>query len=218
MTLSARTSATLAGLLWLAYPAHAADRAVSFTNDVVPVLTRAGCNMGVCHAKAGGGRNGFQLSLLGFEPAEDFEHIVLEGRGRRLSFGDPDRSLLLLKASGQVSHGGGRRLAKDSAGYATVRDWIAQGVPKDDPAGPRLVALEVEPKKGSLRRQATQQLKALARYSDGVVRDVTGVALFESNDKALAEASEDGLVRVADLPGKVSVMVRYQGMVTVFNA
>ena len=79
---------------------------VSFVNDVVPIMTKSGCNMGVCHAKAGGGQNGFQLSLLGFEPAEDFEHLVLEGRGRRLSLVSPDQSLLLIKASGQIKHGG----------------------------------------------------------------------------------------------------------------
>jgi hypothetical protein len=198
--------------------ACAAERPVSFANDVVPVLTRAGCNAGVCHAKAGGGQNGFQLSLLGFEPAEDFEHVVLEGRGRRLSFGNPERSLLLLKASGQVAHGGGVRLPKSSPGYAILREWISQGAPRDDATTPKLVALEVEPKKGSLGRQSTQQLKALARYSDGGVRDVTGTALFEANDKALADVSADGLVKVLDLPGKVSVMVRYQGRVAVFNA
>jgi hypothetical protein len=79
---------------------RAAEQPVSFINDVMPVLTKAGCNVGVCHAKAGGGQKGFQLSLLGFEPAEDFEHLVKEGRGRRLSPGAPDQSLLLLKASG----------------------------------------------------------------------------------------------------------------------
>jgi hypothetical protein len=213
--------ASLAAVLGLACPlrpAHAADRPVSFVNDVVPVLTRAGCNAGVCHAKAGGGQNGFQLSLLGFEPAEDFEHLVLEGRGRRLSYGTPERSLLLLKASGQVAHGGGLRLPKSSAGYAILRDWIAQGVPKDDPSAPKVVGLEIEPPGSLLPRQASQQLKALARYSDGNVRDVTGMALFESNDRAMAEVSENGLVRALDLPGKVSVMVRYQGRVAVFNA
>src|SRR5262245_19275229 len=226
-SLTARTSVSwswavsLAGVLGFACPvspAYAADRRISFANDVVPVLTRAGCNVGVCHAKAGGGQNGFQLSLLGFEPAEDFEHIVLAGRGRRLSFGNPEQSLLLLKASGQVAHGGGLRLPKSSPGYAILRDWIAQGVPKDDPSTPKLIGMEIEPKKGSLRRQGTQQLKAVARYSDGSVRDVTGMALFESNDKAMADVSEGGLVKVLDLPGKVSVMVRYQGRVAVFNA
>lgn len=212
---------SIAGISSLACPISptlAADRPISFSNDVVPVLTRAGCNSGVCHAKAGGGQNGFQLSLLGFEPAEDFEHIALEGRGRRLSFGNPDQSLLLLKASGQVPHGGGLRLPKSSLGYATIRDWIGQGVPKDRASSPKLIAMEIEPKKGSLQRQATQQLKAWARYSDGSVRDVTSLSLFESNDKAMAEVSESGLVKVLDLPGKVSVMVRYQGRVAVFNA
>lgn len=212
---------SLAGVLGLACPvrtARAADRPVSFGNDIVPILTRAGCNQGVCHAKAGGGQKGFQLSLLGFEPAEDFEHIVLENRGRRLMFGNPDQSLLLLKASGQLPHGGGLRLPKDSPGYALIREWIRQGAPKDDGDAPKMVAMEIEPKKGVLRRQGTQQLKAQARYSDGSVRDVTSLSLFESNDRALAEVSEGGLVQVLDLPGKVSVMVRYQGQVAVFNA
>ena len=198
--------------------AHGADRSVSFVNDVMPVLTKAGCSSGVCHAKAGGGQKGFQLSLLGFEPAEYLEHIVLESRGRRLSFGNPDQSLLLLKASARLPHGGGLRLPKSSAGYATIRDWIGQGVPMDGAASPKLIAMEIEPKKGSLRSQSTQQLKAVARYSDGSVRDVTSMALFESNDKAMADVSESGLVKVYDLPGKVSVMVRYQARVAVFSA
>ena len=88
-------------LALIGHPARA-ERRVSFANDVMPVLTKSGCNMGVCHAKAGGGQNGFQLSLLGFEPSEDFEHILLEGRGRRVSFTNPDQSLLLLKGSAPV--------------------------------------------------------------------------------------------------------------------
>lgn len=195
-----------------------ADRKISFINDVVPVLTKAGCNMGVCHAKAGGGQNGFQLSLLGFEPNEDYEHLVKEGRGRRLSFTNPDQSLLLMKASGQVSHRGGLRLPKSSEGYGLIRDWIRQGVPKDDPLGPKLVSMDLQPKKGTLLRKQEQQLKAIARYSDGTLRDVTNQALFESNDRAMAEVSEGGLVKILDIPGKVAVMVRYQGQVAVFNA
>jgi hypothetical protein len=205
-------------LACLASPAQAADGRVSFTNDVVPVLTRAGCNAGTCHAKAGGGQKGFQLSLFGFEPGEDFEHLVLEGRGRRLNFGSPENSLLLLKASGQVPHGGGPRLPKASPGFAVVRDWIAQGSRPDDATTPKLVGLEIEPKQAVLQRQSKQQLKAVARYSDGRARDVTDTALFESNDKAMAEVTEGGLVAVADLPGRVAVMVRHQGRVAVFNA
>ena len=191
---------------------------VSFVNDVVPIMTKSGCNMGVCHAKAGGGQNGFQLSLLGFEPAEDFEHLVLEGRGRRLSLVSPDQSLLLIKASGQIKHGGGVRLAKSSKGYEQIRDWIAQGASIDSPSSPKLVRLEIEPNKATLKLQQNQQLKALARFSDGSVRDVTSQALFESNDKAMAEVNENGLVKVLDIPGKVAVMVRYQTSVAVFNA
>ena len=95
---------SLVGVLFLTavpLPVDAAEQPVSFVNDVMPVLTKAGCNVGVCHAKAGGGQKGFQLSLLGFEPLEDFDHLVRESRSRRLFFGAPDRSLLLLKATGQ---------------------------------------------------------------------------------------------------------------------
>lgn len=215
---SAISMAVFWNMAFSASTAACADKPVSFTNDVVPVLTKSGCNSGACHAKAGGGQNGFQLSLLGFEPSEDFEHIVLEGRGRRLQFGSPDQSLLLLKAAGQLPHGGGMRLPKSSPGYATIRQWIVQGARSDLATAPRLLSLEVEPKNGSLKRKATQQLKAMARYTDGSVRDVTGMALYESNDRAMADVSEGGLVQVFDLPGKASVMVRYQGRVSVFNA
>lgn len=158
-----------------ALPAGAAEsqRAVSFINEVVPVLTKAGCNAGVCHAKAGGGQNGFQLSLLGFEPREDYEHLVLEGRGRRLFPADPDRSLLLTKASGQVPHGGGVRLDPSSESYSLLRRWIQQGTLYASAGEPDLVSIEVEPGRGSMQPHAAQQLKSVARYSDGSVRDST---------------------------------------------
>ena len=196
----------------------AAEQPVSFVNDVVPVLTKAGCNVGVCHAKAGGGQKGFQLSLLGFEPLEDFEHLTKEGRSRRLFFGAPDRSLLLMKASGQMPHGGGVRLAASSEGYALLRDWIRQGAAIDGAAVPKLVSFAVEPTRGTIQRQAEQQLKAIARYSDGNVRDVTGMALYEANDKAMADVNERGLVKISDIVGNVAVMVRYQGQVAVYSA
>ncbi|MFM7590380.1 MAG: DUF1549 and DUF1553 domain-containing protein [Isosphaeraceae bacterium] len=197
--------------------AEVADR-VSFSNDVIPVLTKSGCNMGVCHAKANGGQKGFQLSLLGFEPADDFDSLVKEGRGRRVSLVQPGQSLVLLKGSGQVQHGGGVRLAKESPGYSTILRWIEQGAPMDEPGGPALARLELEPQKSFLQRGQKQQLKLTAVYSDGRKRDVTGQALFESNDRAMAEVSDSGLVSIADIPGKVAVMVRYQGRVAVFNA
>lgn len=194
------------------------DGKISFVNDIVPVLTKAGCNAGACHAKAGGGQNGFQLSLLGFESAEDFEHLVMEGRGRRISLTNPSQSLLLLKASGEIAHGGGKRLPKSSQGYALMLNWIRQGMPMDLPSGPKLVGVDLEPKNVSFRPNQEQQLKAMARYSDGTVRDVTSQALYFSNDNAMAQVSEGGLVKALDITGKVAVMVRYQGVVTVFNA
>ncbi|MCZ2341520.1 MAG: DUF1549 domain-containing protein [Bacteroidales bacterium] len=207
----------VAGLLTVS-PAQAAERPVSFTNDVVPIFTKVGCNLGSCHAKANGGRNGFELSLLGFEPREDYEHIILEARGRRVMFENPDKSLLLLKGSGQISHGGGTRIPLNSENYATIRDWIRQGARMDGPQLAHLVDLEVTPTHGTLARRATQQLQAIARYSDGTRRDVTKLALFESNDAAMAEVSSGGLVKILELPGRVAVMVRFQGRVAVFNA
>lgn len=191
---------------------------VSFVNDVVPVLTKAGCNMGVCHAKAGGGQNGFQLSLLGFEPLEDFESIVKEGHGRRLFPAVPTKSLLLTKASGQTPHGGGIKLPRDSEGYALLRKWIEQGAKYATGEEPTLVSVSVQPELGLVNMDGEQKLKALAKYSDGSVRDVTHRALYESNITSMAEVSEEGVVKVHDIPGKVAIMVRYQGKVAVFTA
>ncbi|MDA0284667.1 MAG: DUF1553 domain-containing protein [Planctomycetota bacterium] len=191
---------------------------VSFVNDVVPILTKAGCNAGACHAKSGGGQKGFQLSLLGFEPLEDYESLVKDGYGRRLFPAAPDESLFLRKASGQTPHGGGIRIAQNSAAYALLRRWIAQGTPYRSASEPQLTSVEVQPNLGLVKMNAEQQLKAVARYSDDSVRDVTNVALYESNAEAMATVTESGLVKVHDIPGKVAVMVRYQGTVAVFTA
>ena len=196
---------------------EAADRPVSFANDVVPVLTKSGCNAGACHAKAGNGQNGFQLSLLGFEPAEDFEHLVKDGRGRRLFSVAPESSLLLKKASGQLPHGGGIRLEASSEGYAVIREWIRQGAGFVNEGDVRFVDFEVQPNRGSLKIQTEQQLRALARYSDGTTRDVTHLALYESNDRSMADVSDRGLVKVHDISGHVAIMVRYQGQVAVYS-
>jgi len=206
----------------LAFTANlqAADpgRVVSFANDVAPVLTKAGCNSGVCHAKANSGQNGFQLSLLGFEPSDDYQHIAIDGRGRRLFPAAPEKSLLLLKATGTVPHGGGVRLDKGSKEYAVLLDWIRQGAACDTTTAPTLIAIDVQPSRATLQPGAEQALKSIAKYSDGSERDVTDQALFESNDKSMADVTEGGTVKISDIPGKVAVMVRYQGKVSVFNA
>ena len=185
-----------------AVPSVAADKPVSFANDVMPILTKAGCNIGVCHAKAGGGQNGFQLSLLGFEPLDDYEHLTQSDRGRRLSPHAPEASLLLRKGAGLVPHGGGVRLKTDSAEFATLARWIQQGALADVTTAPQLTAFEIEPRRMVVPRNGTQQLTARATYADGMVRDVTSLALFESNDSAMAEVSPQGLVRFTTSPAR----------------
>lgn len=191
---------------------------VSFVNDVMPVLTRFGCNAGSCHARAGGGQNGFELSLLGFEPREDHDHLVREGRGRRLFPAAPERSLLVQKATGMTPHGGGRRLPPNSQAAATLTEWIRDGAVWDGDTAAPVSELRVSPEAAVMQPNETTQLQITAVYADGATRNVTSMALFESNDTAMAEVTESGLVSAHALPGRVSVMVRYQGLVTVFAA
>lgn len=199
---------------------YAADEpdVVSFVNEVVPVLTKAGCNSGSCHAKANGGQNGFELSLFGFEPADDYPALVIDRRGRRVAGLTPHDSLLLQKATGSVPHGGGVRIETDSPAYNVLYRWLGQGAPPSPPKERVAVSLTVEPPRAVVPMHGTQQLKAIATYSDGSTRDVTEFAVFESNVESMADVSPAGLVDVHDVPGKAAVMVRYQGQVAVFSA
>ena len=190
---------------------------INFPNQIVPIFTKGGCNGGGCHGKSGG-QNGFRLSLLGFEPTEDYEYLVKEARGRRLSTAAPETSLLLLKGAGIVPHGGGTRWEPNSFDFAMVKRWIAQGMPYGSEKDPHVTRIEVFPKERTLQPNATQQLKVLAQFSDGHFEDVTRGALFEANDKDMASTENTGLVQFAAQPGDVGVMVRYAGKVTVFRA
>jgi hypothetical protein len=193
-------------------------RPLTFVHDVAPVLTKAGCNAGACHAKAGNGQNGFRLSLFGYEPEEDYEHIVKEGHGRRIFPNAPEQSLLLLKASNATPHGGGNKLPQGSTGYRLIAEWISQGMVYGKESDAKLTRLEVSPASSTRPMHSTEQLKVLAHFSDGQTRDVTTLAIYEPNDKSMAAASETGLIRFSDLPGNVSVMVRYQNLVSVHAA
>ncbi|HWB10666.1 MAG TPA: DUF1549 domain-containing protein [Pirellulales bacterium] len=193
------------------------DTPINFPNQIVPIFTKLGCNGGGCHGKASG-QNGFKLSLLGFEPGEDYEHLVKEGRGRRLFPGDPDRSLLLLKPINAAPHGGGQRMDADSHEYKLVRRWIAQGMPYGNADDPKVVRIEVIPGQRSMQRGGVQQIVTLAHYSDGSIEDVTRVATYDSNDSEMAECSPTGLVKTHQLTGDVAIMARYQGQVGVFRA
>lgn len=189
---------------------------VTFVRDVVPILTKAGCNTGACHAKAVTGQRGFRLSLLGFEAQDDYEHIVKEGKGRRVFQPAPEQSLLVLKASNTVPHGGGNALDPQSDNYKTLVRWISEGMAFGEEAA-KLASVTVEPSRATMTVNASQQLKVTARYADGSERDVTNMALYEPNDKAMAETDGKGGVETLDIPGNVAVMVRYAGLVSVSN-
>src|SRR5215207_6881138 len=118
----------LPALCLAACVARGEDRPLNFPNEIVPIFTKYGCNAGGCHGKASG-QNGFKLSLLGFEPQEDHEYLVKEARGRRLFPASPQASLLVTKATGQVAHGGGKRLDPESPFYRLLVRWIGQGAP-----------------------------------------------------------------------------------------
>jgi hypothetical protein len=190
---------------------------INFPNQIVPIFTKAGCNGGGCHGKSAG-QNGFRLSLLGFEPEEDYEHLVKEARARRLFPAAPERSLLLLKGVATLPHGGGKRLDPDSDDYRLLVRWMAQGMPYGSAKDPTIESIEVWPKERVMPLGGEQQLVVLARYTDGSMEDVTRSALFEPNDKDMARTDESGLVKLFQQPGDVAVMVRYQAKVAVFRA
>ena len=189
---------------------------VNFANQVTPVFTKFGCNGGGCHGKASG-QNGFKLSLLGFEPSEDYEHLVHESRGRRLSPAAPDASLLLTKSINAVPHGGGLRMDHDSVEYRLLRRWILQGMPYGNETDPKVTRIEVSPSDRTLSFHGEQQLSVTAFYSDGSIDDVTRAAQFDVNEPEMGSVSKIGLVQAGEIAGDLVVMARYQGLVSVFR-
>jgi hypothetical protein len=190
---------------------------VNFTNQVVPIFTKLGCNAGGCHGKASG-QNGFKLSLLGFEPDFDYNVLVKEARGRRLMPAAPDSSLLLLKATGQVPHGGGKKFDKTSEEYKIIRLWIALGMPMGQETDPVVTKITLFPEHRVLPKQSRQQLTVYAHYSDGKVEDITRRAQYETNEVEIAAVEPDGLVSTLSGTGQAAIMTRYQGHVAVFRA
>lgn len=195
----------------------AENPSVSFANQVIPIFTKLGCNGGGCHGKAAG-QNGFKLSLLGAEAKEDFEHLVKESRGRRLSPASPDSSLLLTKAVNSSPHGGGQRLEVDSQEYRVLRRWISQGMKPGEATDARVTEIRVSPTYRRMRPMSQQQLSVIAKYSDGHEQDVTTAVLFDSNDSDMADVSKVGMVSIKNGAGEVAIMARYQGQVAVFRA
>lgn len=192
-------------------------RTFHFDNDITPVLTRFGCNASGCHGKAEG-QNGFKLSVFGFDAAGDYDALAKEARGRRVSVGAPDGSLLLLKATNRLAHGGGQRMTPDSWAYQTLKDWMLAGLPIGDPNAPRVEAVAITPAERSLRIGATQQLRVIATYSDRRQVDVTALAKYQSNNDGIASVDEYGLVTVGKVPGQVAIMASFMGAVNIFQA
>jgi hypothetical protein len=183
----------------------------SFRNDIEPILTRFDCNSGGCHGKLAG-QNGFRLSLRGYAPEEDYKSLTSDELGRRLNPLAPDRSLLLLKATGMVPHGGGRLFDAGSPAYNTLRAWIAQGAPGLLEEEPRVAQIAASPATLTLAPGERQQLQVTATFSDGQERDVTWLTRFLSNDGNFASVSATGEL-LARRHGEVSLVVSYQGLV-----
>ncbi len=220
-------------------------RAVDFSTEIVPLLSRFGCNAGGCHGKQGG-QNGFQLSLFGFDTEFDYSALVKEARGRRVNVSNASGSLLLRKAVGSVPHGGGRRIEVGSEPYRLLLSWIESSAPASSPEVPRVVKLHVLPKErvlkaasgmggrgsrravdvettlnpqpGSAGASPSQQLAVIAEYSDGSQRDVTRQTDYSSNLDVVASVSPDGLVKTTGQSGEAAIMTRYMGQVAVFLA
>lgn len=193
------------------------QRTYHFENDIEPIFARYGCNSSGCHGYSQG-QNGFKLSVFGFDPQADYNALVKESRGRRVMPAAPDSSLLLTKPSGRVPHGGGIRLQAGSDEYELLRGWIAAGMPFGAADAPRVVSVRVEPKERVLRMKGHQQMRVVARYSDGREFDVTAHARYQVNQEPLASVSAEGLVSVLDTPGEVAVMASYANCVDVFRA
>ena len=185
----------------------------SFRREVLPMLTRAGCNSGACHG-ALAGKGGLKLSLRGYDPEADYDVLTRQALGRRLDLAQPHRSLLLLKPTMTVKHGGGLRIDPDSPEYRLLADWIASGAPGPKSEEAKLVRIEVLPAMVSLKPGEKFQFLVRAIYSDGRQRDVTHWAKFSSTEESVATVSEDGVVQVRG-HGEAQVAVWFSDLVAV---
>ncbi|MEO1971832.1 MAG: DUF1549 domain-containing protein [Pirellulaceae bacterium] len=185
------------------------DPAISFQLDVMPVFMKSGCNTGSCHGAARG-KDGFNLSLFGFDPNGDHNRLTRELGGRRINLANFEQSLMLAKATGSVPHTGGARFDKKSERYETLLRWHEAGAPNDSGDIPKVLSVELYPPTAVLNGAgATQKLTARAKYSDGTDRDVTSLAVFSSNNDNSATVSPDGIVTAAKR-GESFIMARFE--------
>ena len=188
---------------------------VSFRNDVLPILTRAGCASGSCHAKQGG-QNGFQLSIFSYDNLADHRALTRSAWSRRILPTAPEQSLLLRKATAAIDHDGDKRFSTDSPFYETLRDWIAQGAPYSSGLKePVLKGIAVSPHSGRYVKGQNVSLKVTARYSDGSERNVTHLAEYQAEDEAMLAIDEDGRATLGGQAGEAVAIVRYLDQVAV---
>jgi hypothetical protein len=184
---------------------------VDFERHVMGLFGRMGCNMGSCHGSFQG-KGGFRLSLFGYAPDKDYFAVTRDNLGRRVNTTDPDSSLLLLKATGQLEHGGGVRFSKRSWQYQILRQWIAQGMPWTRGSGD-VAAVTISPPELAFKKASeSQQLAVKARFSDGSEADITAFCDFRANDDAVAEVATSGAVRSLRA-GCTAIVVSYRGNV-----
>lgn len=182
---------------------------IGFMQHVMPILSKAGCNAGACHASQFG-KGGFKLSVFGYAPNEDREQIARDLISRRVDFIDPTRSLFLRKPTLETPHGGNRRLEKGSVDYQILCAWIASGAPGPTGNEPKVTELRVSPERRVGEVGLTQQLQVTAVYSDGVVHDVTHWTKFDSTDDSVARVTTGGLLEMVGR-GQGGVMARFEG-------
>lgn len=191
------------------------DRPISFINEVMPILTRHGCNSGGCHGKSTG-RGGFQLSLFGFIPDADYDAITRGSRGRRVFPRDPDKSLLLQKVVMAVPHGGGRRFAESDPEYQVLRKWIAAEMPRTFDDEPELSELRFEPSEMLAKKTDTSVAsQVVAVFSDASERDVTHLARFRTGAPAIADVDERGHIELTGNTGEAPIVAMFLGKVAI---
>jgi len=190
--------------------AFGAETPVTFLRDVAPILNKVGCTSGTCHGAAKG-KNGFKLSLRGYDPQFDYEALLYDLSGRRFNRADPGRSLMLAKPTQEVAHGGGQRFEKNSDYYKIIYNWISQGVPFGDPEKDSVTDLQVEPKEILMPRPGEAvTAKVIAKFKDGQTRDVTREANIESNTPDVAKVGTSADVK-GERIGEATLLIRYQG-------
>jgi len=184
------------------------DRPISFKLDVMPVFMKATCNSGPCHGSSRG-KDGFRLSLFGFDPDGDYDRLTREFIGRRINLALPEDSLMLTKSIGAVQHTGGQCFTKDSEYYESMLRWLKAGVPKDPADVAKVTGIELYPKQAVLEGTgATQRLTVRATYSDGTDRDITHLAAIVSNNDSSVQVSKDGMLTAGER-GEAFILARY---------